>query len=331
MNVDPTSAPTTHLTHLDAYRHNPAGLHAFVESFSTDVSDFLNRLAGSVDRGQRRETRRLLHSLAGAARNAGDGALAETCEQLSREEPASTPTPFPLETLTARFDRVRESLLRYLEALPESPPQVGPRPDARRPTLLLVEDNASARHLARLALEDRYRLLEAESGRDALALADRESINLAIIDLNLGHPTADSPSGFKLLDLLRHRMPTIVLTVDQRPKSIRRAVESGAWAYILKSADPRNLCTAIETVLARSAPVYASGPNAKALDVATGWLMAIYRLDRETAHQVLMTLANEKRSPTFEVAQEILDSHQFLVNLGRFIGDRFPPSSHFDT
>lgn len=219
----------------------------------------------------------------------------------------------------------------YLEGLPENPPQTVFPTAERRPTLLHAEDNASARQLAHLALDDRYRLLEAETGRDAMALADRESIDLAIVDLNLGRPAPDSPSGFKLLELLRSRMPTVVLTVDQRPESIRRAVAAGAWAYLFKSPDPQNLCIAIETVLARSAPVYASGPNAKALDVATGWLMATYRLDRDTAHRVLITLATEKRSPTFEVAQEILDAHQFLVDLGRFIGDRIVSPNPLDT
>lgn len=331
MSVDPPPPQATDFQHLDRFRHNPARLRAFVETLMEDVSAFLNGLARSVEQGRPQEIRRLLHSLAGAARNAGDAELAETCERLSREGSASFPTPLPLETVIARFERDRESLARYLESLPERPPQSLPRSDARRPTLLVVEDNASARQLVSLALEERYRLLEAATGRDALALADREPVDLAIVDLNLGHPSADSPSGFKLLELFRTRMPTVVLTVDQRPESVRRAVEAGAWAYVFKSPDPQNLCAAIEAVLARAAPVYASGSNAKSLDVATGWLMATYRLDRETAHQALITLATEKRSPTSEVAQEILDSHQFFVDLGRFIGERFPPSSPFDT
>lgn len=143
-------------------------------------------------------------------------------------------------TAQSAVEQARDALQGFLDTLPADETPSPPAPGARPFTILLVEDNVSARAWVRLTLaEDRFALLEAANGREALLLAERESLDLAIVDLNLGHPGPDSPSGFKLLQLFKHRVPTLVLTVDQRPQSIQRAIEAGAWGYLVKSPDPK--------------------------------------------------------------------------------------------
>ena len=67
------------------------------------------------------------------------------------------------------------------------------------PSILVVEDNATARKLFRVALEaEGYRVLEAGDGRQALALARLNTLDLVLTDLVL--PDLD---GLSLAQQLR--------------------------------------------------------------------------------------------------------------------------------
>lgn len=323
MNAEPPTDPAVDFARLDRFRANPAGLRELVQSFLIAAPDLLRELERSVRRRDRESAANLLHALTGAALSAGATSLAETCKRLARDwERPENPTALPLASLRQETENALEALRRFADELPAADVAAPAASDARPFTVLHVEDNAGARALVRLALEsDRFAILEAADGREALALAERESPDLAIVDLNLGPPGPDSPSGFGLLQRLRDRMPAIVLTVDQRPESIRRATEAGAWGYLLKSPDPHNLRATVEVVLARADELRGRKPEVEALDVATGWLMATYHVDQRAARRALARLAREKRCNASEIAREILETHQLHSDLGRFVAE----------
>jgi DNA-binding response OmpR family regulator len=322
VNAEPPTDPAVDFARLERFRANPAGLRELVRSFLTAAPDLLRELERSVRRRDRESAANLLHALTGAALSAGATALAETCKRLARDwERSGSPAAPSLASLRQEAENALEALRRFADELPAADVAAPPAPDARPFTVLHVEDNAGARALVRLALEsDRFAILEAADGREALALAERESPDLAIVDLNLGPPGPDSPSGFGLLQRLRDRMPAIVLTVDQRPESIRRATEAGAWGYLLKSPDPQTLSATVEIVLARSREACGESPS-NALDVATGWLMATCHVDQRAARRALARLAREKRCNASEIAREILETHQLHSDLGRFVAE----------
>ena len=326
MNAEsqPNSAVNRH--HLDRFRTKPAGLRELIQSFLRTTPDLLQELERCCQRQDLENAQNLLHALRGAALSTGATSLAETCQHLARDWERSGSSALSLESLPSAVENAQNTLQRFMDELPAA--QTPSPSDARPITLLLVEDNASARALVRLELaDDRFSIREAANGREALAIAERESPALAIVDLNLGSPGPDSPSGFNLLQRLRDRMPTIVLTVDQRPESIRRAAAAGAWAYLPKSPDLQHLSATVEIVLARSSDLRGRNPEFETLDIATGWLMATYRLDRKRARQALAHLANEKRCNTSEIAQEILETHQLHSDLGRFIAESIHTSA----
>ena len=320
MNAESRPDSAVDFNHLNRFRTHPAGLRLLIHSFLTTAPDILQELEQALQQHNEEHAKNLLHALTGSALSTGAVLLAETCKRLAREwEQPGSSACLPLEPLLAEVENARDVLQRFLDELPagEAPP--APAPGARPFTILLVEDNASARALVRLALEeDRFALLEAANGREALLLAERESPDLAIVDLNLGHPGPDSPSGFKLLQLFKNQVPAIVLTVDQRPQSTQRAIEAGAWGYLLKSQDLQSLRATVEVALARSREAWEDSPS-NLLDVATGWLMATFRLDQEAARQTLISFATEQRRRTLEVAQDILAAQNFQNCLGRFI------------
>src|SRR4051794_37960414 len=54
------------------------------------------------------------------------------------------------------------------------------------PRILVVDDNAPARYaLSRTLRKDGFEVLEAATGQDALTVADRESPDLVLLDVNL--------------------------------------------------------------------------------------------------------------------------------------------------
>jgi DNA-binding response OmpR family regulator/HPt (histidine-containing phosphotransfer) domain-containing protein len=319
MNAEPPTDSAVDFAHLERFRANPAGLRELIRSFLSTAPDLLHELEQCFRRRDKENATNLLHALTGAALSTGATSLAETCKRLARDwERSGSPAGHSLASLRQETENALEALRRFMDELPAADAAAPPASDARPFTILHVEDNAGARALVRLVLEsDRFAILEAADGREALALAERESPDLAIVDLNLGPPGPDSPSGFGLLQRLRDRMPAIVLTVDQRPESIRRATAAGAWGYLLKSSDPQNLRAMVEVVLARSREAWGESPS-NALDIATGWLMATFRFDRESARQTLVNFAAEQRRRALEVAQDIVTAHDFQTCLERF-------------
>jgi len=122
----------------------------------------------------------------------------------------------------------------------ESPPQI-----------LVVDDDEAQT----LALEHRltrlgYRALIAHSGRQALAIAASQRLDLVILDLRL--PDA---SGLEVCAELTDSpktcdVPVIILSAMERPDIVRRARSAGCGYYVRKPYDPNVLLTLIENSLA---------------------------------------------------------------------------------
>lgn len=322
MSVDGGQAELVNLEQLNQYRHRPDQLRILIEGFLTTAWEQLQQIETSVQNQQVEPAKALLHALKGSALSTSATEFAQGCQELLDRtwEAGAALDSTSIQGIMRQFDQTREVLQQYLDDLPREDQET--LPASHRFTVLIVEDNTSTRTQMRLEMEHRYHLLEASNGCEALALIEKEPIDLAIIDLNLGPSHADHPSGFQLLARLKNRLPTIVLTVDQRPQSIQKAIAAGASYYIVKSADLTNLQVAIEVLLARSSD-RTSHSNTPTVDLATGWLMATYKLSQDSAHEVLLKLAMEKRCQANDIAQELLDSHQLYTDLGRFVMESF--------
>jgi two-component system cell cycle sensor histidine kinase/response regulator CckA len=115
---------------------------------------------------------------------------------------------------------------------------IGPTPvmseeESKKPTVLLVEDDAALRKALGSVLESRnLRVLEAGTGAAAMAIIDSEELHLAVMDVNL--PDTD---GLELLSGLRARdtlLPTVVMTGDASIENAQRALSGRANAFLTK-------------------------------------------------------------------------------------------------
>ncbi|HXQ09754.1 MAG TPA: response regulator transcription factor [Caulobacteraceae bacterium] len=128
--------------------------------------------------------------------------------------------------------------------------------------ILLVEDHAIVRDgLKRLlgGLGD-AQVIEAADGRQALAVARAEAIDLVVLDLNL-----PGLGGLELLRRLRGvcEAKVLVLSMHAEPLYAARALDAGAAGYVSKNASPEELIAAVQRVAAGGR--YVEGEIAQAL------------------------------------------------------------------
>ena len=116
--------------------------------------------------------------------------------------------------------------------------------------ILLVEDNPDARETLRLLLElEGHRVVPAETGESAIALALANSLTLALIDIGLldvdGYQVAlrIRASGASMKTRL------VALTGYNQPEDIRRALAAGFDAHVVKPVDPDALTRMLSDLL----------------------------------------------------------------------------------
>ncbi|MEX2529020.1 MAG: two-component regulator propeller domain-containing protein [Gemmatimonadota bacterium] len=112
-------------------------------------------------------------------------------------------------------------------------------------TILLAEDNQELRGYLRSHLATRYRVLEADNGEEALALAQRRLPDLVISDVMM--PVMD---GYELCRRLKGDpdtdfIPVILLTARAAPEDRWEGLEGRADAYLTKPFDMDELRTLV--------------------------------------------------------------------------------------
>jgi CheY-like chemotaxis protein len=131
--------------------------------------------------------------------------------------------------------------LPAVEAVRTKPPVEISRPPPRRRRILIIEDNDDAREMLRewLAMNG-HDVQEARDGVSGLALAERLSPEVALIDIGL--PDMD---GYEVARRLRSArdgsISLIALTGYGQPDDRRRALEAGFDVHLTKPVETERL------------------------------------------------------------------------------------------
>ncbi|MFI7673635.1 response regulator transcription factor [Actinophytocola sp. NPDC049390] len=118
-------------------------------------------------------------------------------------------------------------------------------------TLLLVEDDARIREALGLAMADEgYRVIQAATGEEALALLARDEREPDVVLLDLMLPGMD---GLAVCARIRERgdLPIIVVTARTGPNEVIAGLEAGADDYVSKPVDAGELSARIRALLRR--------------------------------------------------------------------------------
>ena len=119
--------------------------------------------------------------------------------------------------------------------------------------ILVVEDEPDIRKLVQYNLaQERFKVLEAEDGEQALKIVQRDRPNLLILDLML-----PGLSGIEVCRILRDRsetatLPILMLTAKAGETDRVLGLEMGADDYLTKPFSPRELVARVRAILRRA-------------------------------------------------------------------------------
>lgn len=130
-------------------------------------------------------------------------------------------------------------------------------------TILIVEDEASIRNIARVYLEqENFQVICTDTGVEALELARRHQPDLIILDLNL--PGMD---GMEVAARLRQESEVYILMLTARTEEVDRVagLRIGADDYLTKPFSPRELVARVQAILRRHRAVLGHTPSGTTL------------------------------------------------------------------
>ena len=120
-------------------------------------------------------------------------------------------------------------------------------PPARKPTILICDDEDGPRQSLRIVFKNDYHVLVASSGLEAIALAKEEAVDVAVLDILM-----QGMSGVELLRELKAIDPAIevvMLTAYETIETARQALRYGASDYLNKPFDIPTMRAAVVKAL----------------------------------------------------------------------------------
>lgn len=156
-------------------------------------------------------------------------------------DPAVTEIPAPANMVESLLKAVRPITAKEADLVAVQPSRI-----------LVVDDNASNRDLLTRRLQRQgHTVLRAEDGASALALVEREALDLVLLDLMM-----PGISGYDVLALLKgdprfREIPVIMISALSELDSIVRCIEAGADDYLAKPFDPTLLRARVGSSLER--------------------------------------------------------------------------------
>jgi putative two-component system response regulator len=224
---------------LEVYRR-------LLEEFRAGQAAVPARIRAALKAGEPAEAERLTHTVKGLLGTLGAGALQAWAGGLEEAIRRGCP-PEALDSLVDGLEVRTAQLVGQLglwlgQAAPEAPAQDPAQPawdPAGKATVLVVDDSQTSRSLMSAMLQDRYRLLTAGSGAEALRLAEGDfPPDLILLDITM--PGAD---GYQVIARLKaqertREIPVIFLTARGDAEDEQRGLDLGAVDYIAKPVSP---------------------------------------------------------------------------------------------
>lgn len=171
-------------------------------------------------------------------------------EKEARQAGASAYLPKPLV-----FQQLQQTVERLLQEKAEA---------VRRFVILIVDDDHAIRNVCREVLQAQgFSTIEAENGRQALQIVERQPVDAMLLDLML--PDLD---GFQVTERVRSLrqsadIPIIFISARGQTSDKVRALKLGADDYMVKPFDAMELGARVESVIHRKERELDSSPTTK--------------------------------------------------------------------
>jgi class 3 adenylate cyclase len=187
----------------------------------------------------------------------------------------------PVATETSASEKMVESLLKAVRPVAENEAD---RAAIQPSRILVVDDNASNRDLLSRRLQRQgHTVLQAEDGAIALAMVEKEGLDLVLLDLMM-----PGISGFDILtrlkrDPLSREIPVVMISALTELDAIVRCIEAGADDYLAKPFDPTLLRARVGSSLEK-----------KHLRDREREMVVALRAEKERSEQLLLNILPKK-------------------------------------
>lgn len=190
-------------------------------------------------------------------------------------------------------------------------------------SILVVEDDPTARRLAQgLLSAGGYSVTTAADAEQALREIRSAAFDLALVDVWM-----PGMSGLELVGRLRAERPglrVVIMTSDDTPQTLLKAVAEQADRYIAKPLESKRLLDTVHRVLA-------GRPSEHRIEVVSAkpdWIELLVPCDRDAAERIHDFLAHLDT----ELPDDVRDAvgrafHELLMNAVEW-GGAFDPSRH---
>src|SRR5437773_8163775 len=118
-----------------------------------------------------------------------------------------------------------------------------------RPVVLVVDDDHGVRESFRLILEDRYEVLEAADGRQALERLRASPVDLVLLDIRL--PEMDGIEVLERMKAVDDGVEVILVTAVKTVRTAVAAMKLGAFDYLTKPFEEDELLSLVRRALER--------------------------------------------------------------------------------
>lgn len=185
----------------------------------------------------------------------------------------------------------------------------------KRRLLLVDDDRLILATLSQGLSSAGYEVVQAASGEEAVSLAQRETFDLAVLDVRM-----PEMSGIDVAHFLHENteIPFIFLSAYGDRDVVSEGVSEGALGYLVKPLDVSQLVPAIEAALGRAtdlnqlresqAQLTTALSGNRQTSVAVGLLMERYRLSEREAFERLRAYARSNRRKLHDVARDLVEA-----------------------
>ncbi len=114
--------------------------------------------------------------------------------------------------------------------------------------MLIADDDSRFREALRTIFEPHFQTLEAESGEEAIEIAEAESLDIALLDMHMQVMT-----GLETLQVLKSThilLPCILITADASDDLRRQATKADAYSVLAKPIKKNELVLTVSAALA---------------------------------------------------------------------------------
>ena len=121
-----------------------------------------------------------------------------------------------------------------------------------QPSLLIVDDEVGVRESLKMVFSKDYRLLEADSVKVALQIVRENRPEVVLLDILM--PGADGLKALRRIKELNPNCGVIMLTALKSESTASIAKESGAFDYVVKPFDIKEIRLKVENALKKAIP-----------------------------------------------------------------------------